>query len=168
MSKISLMPEGFKTPNKSKILILSFISALLLGLAVLIFAGFFIWNLNLQNNLNHLDQEINSLPKLESLVSQNKINRLEALINNHVYWSEVFKLIEESSLKNIYFNNFSGDASAKEINLQSRVASYSLLAEQIKAFEQNFNKVDFSSQGMAKQGGIDISIKLQNVNLSKN
>lgn len=162
------MPEGFKSTGKSKIIIFSFLGAVLLALSILSFTGFFIWNMYLQNNINNLNQEINALPKPETLISQNKLNKLESLLNNHVYWLENFKSIEDLTLKNIYFSNFSGNAEKKEIILKANLPSYSVLSKQIKSFEQGFSKVDFQTQGIAKQGGLNISINLQNVDLSKN
>lgn len=159
------MPEGFKKPGSQKFKLVFFASIVLISLAILSFLGFFAWNLVLQENLNNLEHEIAQMPQMP--VKASKIIQVKKLLDNHIYWSQVFSQIEKTTLPNIFFSSFSGDSSG-QINLQGNVPNYSILAKQVKAFEQEFQQVDFSIQGLSKQGGLNIEIILNAVKLSKN
>lgn len=166
MPKLNLMPEGFKTSAKPKFIILLLASFLLFGLSLIIFAGFYTWHIFLQKNLNNLEKQISSLPQEQ--VDQQKINQLAQLLNNHIYWSQVLPRIEKTTLPNVFFSSFSGDAQTAVVNLAGNVSSYSILAKQVKAFEQEFQQVKFSTSGLAKEGGLNINIELHGVKLFKN
>jgi len=166
MAKLNLMPEGFKTSIKPRFIIILFASCLLFGLSLIIFAGFYAWQVFLQKNLNNLDKQIASLPLGQ--VDQQKINQLTDLLNNHIYWSQVLPKIEKSTLSNVAFSSFAGDAQKAVVNLTGNVSSYTILARQVKAFEQEFEQVKFSTSGLAKEGGLNINIELHGVKLFKN
>jgi len=165
MAKLNLMPEGFKTSAKPKFIIIFFTSCMLFGLALIIFAGFYAWHVFMQKNLNNLEKQISSLPQEQ--VDQQKINRLAQLLNNHIHWSQVLPLIEKKTLSNVFFSSFVGDAKTGIVNLTGNVSSYTVLAKQVKAFEQEFEQVKFSTSGLAKEGGLNINIELYGVKLFK-
>ncbi|MFH1392293.1 MAG: hypothetical protein ABIG90_01240 [bacterium] len=165
MARINLMPEGFKSQSKPKFIIILIIGYLLFGLSVISFAGFYSWQVFLQKNLNNLEKQISSLSQEQ--LDQPRINRLGQLLNNHIYWSQVFPRIEKTTLADVYFSSFSGDSKTGIVNLIGNVSSYSILAKQVKAFEQEFQQVKFSTSGLAKEGGLNINIELHGVKLFK-
>lgn len=165
MPKLNLMPEGFKTSAKPKFIIMLFASCMLFGLSLIVFAGFRTWHIFLQKNLNNIEKQIAGLPQEQ--LDQPRINRLAQLLDNHIYWSDVLPLIENKTLPNVVFSSFAGDAQTGIVNLAGNVSSYIILAKQVKAFEQEFQQVKFSTSGLAKQGGLNINIELHGVKLSK-
>lgn len=165
MARINLMPEGFKTQGKPKLIILLIAGYLLFGLCLISLAGLYTWQFILQKDLNKLEKQNIDLP--QGQIDQQKINRLAKLLNNHIYWSRVLPLIEQNTLSNVFFSSFSGDAQKNIVILSGNVANYTVLAKQVKALEQKFEQVKFSTSGLAKEGGLNINIELHGVKLFK-
>ncbi|PKM91786.1 hypothetical protein CVU82_01090 [Candidatus Falkowbacteria bacterium HGW-Falkowbacteria-1] len=57
-----------------------------------------------------LEQEYN-----EAFNFKNKMNTSFSVLDDHVYWSNFFLFLEQNTLKNVYFKNFSGDISGSYI-----------------------------------------------------
>ena len=160
------MPEGFKASATPKSRIILFVSYLLFGLSLISFASLRAWQFFLQKQLNNLDKQVATLPQEQ--VDRQKINQISLLLNNHVYWSQVLPLIEKTTLPNVSFASFTGEAQESIVNLTGNISSYTILAKQVKAFEQEFSQVKFSTSGLAKEGGLNINIELHGVKIFKN
>ena len=107
----------------------------------------------------------------ESLVDdglrfQDKVIAIEALLDKHVYWTNLFKYLEENTLGEVSFSAFSGDVSG-QYSFSSIAKNYYFTAtEQIKVYENNKNTKSVSLSSMSlnedkKTGETNISFNLK-------
>lgn len=68
---------------------------------------------------------------------QRKIDNFATLLTNHKTPSNVFKLLEQITLPNVWFNNFGADAKSTEINLNGEAENMTALITQASIIEQN-------------------------------
>jgi len=80
-----------------------------------------------------------------------KINKLLALFNGHVYWSQFFPTLEKHTVANLYFTSLDGD-DKYHISLQATALTLRAIAEQLVVFKNN---VDYGQ------------VVLQNININK-
>jgi len=168
MSKTNLMPEGFKPPKGPKFKTLMTAASVLTGLFLVIYFALLGYQIVLNRQKNNINQQMQSIQqevdnKLGSgtMDLQNKLNTFKQLLDNHVYWSDILTIIEKSTLPSMQFNSFSADTQNETVALQGRALNYSFLAKQVVAFEKKFDKVEFSTQGLAKEGGISFNMQLK-------
>lgn len=86
----------------------------------LLYVGLLIWQkerldttqVALQNS-KVIDQQIalGEQEATEIKVFTQKLNLVSSLLDNHVYWSNFLKFLEDNTLKDVYFSSFSGDLS---------------------------------------------------------
>ncbi len=64
-----------------------------------------------------------------------KANKVGDILDNHIYWTKFFSLLEKYTIPNVYFGDFS--ASIKDsIHLQATAADLPSLARQLVAFRE--------------------------------
>lgn len=87
------------------------------------------------------------------------------LFESHLYWSQIFKLIEASTIRNVFFEDFRGsftqinnkketlEGEGIEVELTGQAASFNDLAKQIISFRElpKIKIVDFSSAALKKR-----------------
>lgn len=88
----------------------------------LVYVGLLIWEKERMDNnqasvLNTavIDAEIERSEKEmdEVRAFNEKLKTVSSLLNNHVYWSNLFTFFEENTLKEVYFDKFNGDLTGK-------------------------------------------------------
>lgn len=72
---------------------------------------------------------------------ESKIKLVSTLLDRHIYWTNFFQFLEDKTLVNIYYFNFSGDNSGKYV-MASRAKSFSDLSKQLTVFKQATDQVD--------------------------
>ncbi|MFZ5559667.1 MAG: hypothetical protein ACOZAL_02655 [Patescibacteria group bacterium] len=149
MVDINLIPreyrekkEGFKIIfSKATLIILT-----LIILSLLFYGGLLLYQKNLKNDWNNIKEEIRTLnskrnPKIEkSMIDlDKKISDLKTLFENHLYWSSLFKKIEELTIPEVYFSQakFNLSGVALELNLEGNTSTYTNLARQILSFQED-------------------------------
>jgi len=169
VSTINLVPEGFKqkTKKSSNKVIITLI--VLVVLTFVIYIGLFFYKKSLSREVSRLDNEINQInqkisQELETEVVnfQKHLANLKKMLENHIYYSNIFKLIEEKTVPTVSFENFTGDVPNRRIELEGKAISFSSLAKQITAFEEakEINRVGFSSASVSTSGGINFGMTL--------
>jgi|GEM_PF-2023672 len=110
----------FNWRHKILILILSMILCCLV--VSLAYVGLFIWQKEKINsnqvalsNFKAIENEVKkSEAELKEItVFNNKLNMVSFILNNHVYWTNLLTFLENNTLKDVYFESFSGDLSGK-------------------------------------------------------
>lgn len=103
---------------------------------------FIIQTKNNQVEITRLENEIRTYGTL-----QNKINstndQLEAvnqLLDQHIYWSNVFTMLEKYTLPNVYYTSFSGNTGGA-ISLQAATTDYASISRQVHIFSEQTNEV---------------------------
>lgn len=166
---IDLMPEEYQRKQREiKPRTLLVISIVLLVIPLLAFSGLRIYLANMKDRIEEISNQIWVLESqarseiyLKALSLEKQLETISLLLDKHFYWSDIFELIEELTLPQVKFDNFSGDTS--HITLQAKAPSYTVLAKQVKSFEnrpEKFSKVDFSKASLTLEGGINFDIVL--------
>lgn len=169
MSTINLVPEGFRQKKEKTSKKLVVIPLVLIIATAIVCAGFFSYKKTLSNRSSNLDNEIGQInqkisQKLDTEVIsfQKHLNNLKKMLDDHIYCSNVFSLIERKTVPTVSFESFNGDISSKNIQLKGKAISFSSLAKQVVAFKESeeISKVDFSSANIGTDGGISFDISL--------
>lgn len=93
------------------------------------------------------------------LVDQ-RLSNLRLLIAEHLFTSNVLRLLEQETLPQVRFLNFNFDTFSRKLDMSGEAVSYSLLARQIGVLERNPNieRVEFG--GLAIGGNNLAGFKL--------
>ena len=75
----------------------------------------------------------------EIFAFQASLKIVSQIFEQHVYWTNFFKFLEDNMIKDVYFTGFDGDTSGS-YSMNAVAADYSNIAEQVKVFRNN-NKV---------------------------
>lgn len=86
-----------------------------------------LFKINIYNNLIYRNQA-NDL--------NDKFKKVDRLVRNHIYWSNLFNFLEEKTLENVYYVNFESSG-IKQINLQARTNSFDNLSRQFDSFNND-------------------------------
>lgn len=143
--QVSFLPEKeYEKPEviqaRKRILIFSIIISLILGLAFWLY--FFVQTIAWQTKKTQIEAALKEptfalsaedLRKVESLTIRSA--PLKNLVSRHLYWTNVFKFLEENTLPNVSYSQFAG--SGTTVNLIGRATDYTTLARQILAFKTN-------------------------------
>jgi len=92
---------------------------------------------NLQKEIILLDQKIVSYEqgKRDALEFQRYLKLVRQLLDEHVYWTQFFDLLQQYTISEVYYTNFSM-AGRSELAIQAIGRDYESVAEQLVAFEQ--------------------------------
>jgi len=100
----------------------------------------------------------------EVTIFQSKLNLIEQLLDKHIYWTNFFKFLEDVTIEDIYYSNFSGDTNGI-YTLSASAESFNMLAKQIEELRTNENinlaTTNGGSVGGAEGGGSRVSFVLQ-------
>jgi len=102
----------------------------------------------LENQLKQVEKNSN-----EILAWQKKLKVADALLAQHIYWTNFFKFLEENTLSDVYFVNFSGTTSGSYA-LNAMAKNYDTISQQINILMANSKVTRAESNGgqMAGQG----------------
>lgn len=138
--EVNLMPEGvitFREVNWSKIMGVLLLSIIVAGLITVV--GYLsLWNrrqteemtfADLRLEIARLENAISSLEEEERLVFllQKKLQIAGELIDNHIYWTKFFDLLEKYTLDDVFYSNFSARAEEGDIILSGSAENLSTL-----------------------------------------
>ncbi len=86
-------------------------------------------------NLAELSVELRNIKEDtdEALAFQDNLNKVSYLLNNHVYWTNLFDYLEASTLEGVKYVQFSGDLSGN-YSLDSIADNYPLIGRQTKKY----------------------------------
>ena len=95
---------------------------------------------------------------------QKKIELVGTILENHTYWTEFFKFLEDGISEDVYIHQFSGDLSGV-YSLAASTKDYNTAAEQIKSLRKN-EKVSSVSTGGATAAESEVgTVELVNFNI---
>jgi len=90
---------------------------------------------------------------------QTKLKIVSKIFEQHIYWTNFFKFLENNTIKDVYFINFDGDTSGKYAMGASAV-DYGGIAEQINVFRNNEKIIAALAEGGELAAGNDINKSL--------
>ena len=145
-------------------------------LVLLILAGgaLFVWEKKLAGRLVEYDNELQQLISQRDISLEERIQRLNAVLgtfknvlDEHLYWTQLFKILEARTLNNVVFKSFNGSNADNSMLLDGSTSSYASLAKQVKIIEDTAGVESVTASGisLSKEGKIDFSL---NINFEEN
>ncbi|GEM_PF-3091086 len=144
MANVNLIPEDKgKAPAWSKMTTTSLIVVIIIVAAVL--GGMFIWqrvlivreaSLKEEAAKVEAEQEQYAEVAAEAKTLEIQLSSLKQLLDDHVYWSELFWQLEASAFKTNVLEALQATEPGK-VEIQGSIPSYNDLAKQIVAYESN-------------------------------
>ncbi|MEK7564632.1 MAG: hypothetical protein AAB501_00125 [Patescibacteria group bacterium] len=181
MENISLIPKeeinkggglarfsSFKKPE-IELSALSKLGLALLGLVILITGGFYFWKYRLNNQAKAFNTELQNLTGQRDISLENRLKNLNSVLeifkgvlDEHRYWTQFFEVLEVKTLNSVTFTSLEAGDSDNVINLSGKASSYSVLAGQVKIFEDTPNIISVSSSniGLSTEGKVNFNLKI--------
>lgn len=173
MAEINLAPFGAnKISSSGKIynLLALITSSILISLTVIGFAFFFSKRykaktaFELSNSKEHiLKNEIIALDPDSTKEFQKKVGELDALLKEHIYWSEIFPIVEDNTIPTVWYSSLSVSLNDKSIDLEGKAKNLDGAARQIVSFKQEkkIQEVGLNGIGSDSAGTIRLSLGLK-------
>lgn len=92
----------------------------------------------------NIRQEESDLSQITAF--QTKLKIVSQIFEQHLYWTNFFKFLEDNTIKDVYFIDFDGDTSGNYV-LEALAANYGSIAEQVKVFKSNKKITSVSVNG---------------------
>lgn len=155
---------------KQRILTLS-LALVLCSLAIgLVYVGLLVWQKERLNdnqatlaNFAAINDEVakNEKEIQEVVVFNRKLDIVNFILSNHIYWTNYFSFLEANTLKDVYFDGFSGDLTGKyTIPAYSKnLDAISLQLEVMKAYNMMRTIQYSAAQTVAGAGGVPERVK---------
>lgn len=104
---------------------------------------------------------LNKNKEQEILRDQKRIKAVKALLDQHIYWSNFFALLEKYTIDEVYYKNFTA-GSLETITLQAVGKDFKSLARQLVVFSQakDFVKEVKISSGTQTLTGVNFTVNL--------
>jgi len=172
--EISLIPKERKERKGLLMLIgskLGILAMALIILSLLIYGGLTFYKNRLEEDLFLLKTRIEELnqnrdrnfeKEVKSL--DQALKNLKIILQNHVYWSNLFSVIEKLVVPQVTFSEFSSKIEKGDsvVSMAGETSGYTYLAKQIRSFEQHSlisgSKVRNISLGT--KGGIEFEMDI--------
>lgn len=175
--KINLMPKkaGKSFVQRGHGSFFYFLVSVFFIISLAAFSIMFVWKTYfLKNDLfeskakyDALNAEISEKIKSPSLAANMKASSIEKILANHLYPSKFYRLLESLTLKNVYYKDFSLDATvvkndSVQVKIGGEADSFNALAKQLEIFRgsKDVAGVYFDNAQMNKNGKIDFSVEL--------
>jgi len=131
-------------------------------------ADFYLTSLN--NELADLDNQVLDIDKRRDKEMEREIATLNSqlsligsLLDNHVFWTGGFDILEDSTVPQLRFVSLNADVVKEEISAKVRTVNHSELAKQVAAYfaEDSIKGVDVSGISLLSSGQIEASLLIK-------
>lgn len=139
----------------------------LIALSLAATAGLYFWKYRLNSEVASFNTELQRLTSQRDMSLETRLNNLnnvlevfKNVLDDHRYWSQVFKVLGEKTLNTVTFKSFDGDDADASFLLTGRSPSYGVLAQQLKIFEDTpqIASVAASNINLAEDGRVDFTL----------
>lgn len=95
-------------------------------------------------------------------VAQPQLKALRTILENHIYSSNILAFVESIVHPRVKFSSINIDTITRSLEVSAQGASLTVLAEQLRIFEQNKDIVNFNMRGfsLSQSGTVDFSISM--------
>lgn len=102
-----------------------------------------------------LDFEIGKVEseRVEAVFNQNRLNNLEILLSNHIFWSQFFEELEKFTYQGAVYNTLQVDNGTNKLILSGVVATYTDLGKLIAGLRLSPNVVQVDLQSTSLSEG---------------
>lgn len=143
---VNLLPEEVlaKFEPRKKIITLGIVILICIGAIILIYGGMAWYQSRIMSKtqevagqIEDVDKEIVTYEEVrkESLALKNKLDKIQNLLDQHVYWSEFLEALEKYTLEDVYYTSLAGDIGGK-ITLIAVGRNFESVAQQYVVFKQ--------------------------------
>ena len=138
--------------------------------AVLVCLGLFGYKMSLDKQKNGLIQKIDELNQTRDVAFEknlmdlkDKIDSLKNILSNQAYSSDVFTLLEELVVPQVYFVSLSSDLAKMSISLNTMAFNVDSLVKQLVVFKNDsrIKKASLNSVSTDNSGQVNSAIELQ-------
>ena len=139
-------------------------------LVILIYFGLTGYKSNLIKERGDLEERLVQLtnqrdPEIEANFMELKtgIEDLRKVLENRLYSSKIFELLEEITLPQVQFTDLDADLSQAKLILKVEAVDYLTLAKQVVVFEQDsrIKKIDLSEIGLETSGRVASDLRIE-------
>lgn len=172
--RTSFIPKKNVTPvvekkRRKNVNILSFIAFVIFLLSLLTSGGLYLYKVLIEKNIDEMSLSIDRVreaiePNLVANLIEidSRLNTSQNLLENHKIISPIFRLLEESTLKTVRFDDFKYTISENEgsvLRLSGEARNYASLALQSDIFgsEEMFEEPIFSNLRLNSRGNVGFS-----------
>ncbi|NUM25535.1 MAG: hypothetical protein HUU49_02805 [Candidatus Buchananbacteria bacterium] len=145
---VNLIPEELSKHPELELPRKLTMSAILIFVVVLLVVGAYFsitwYQFNITKQINDFETEISNLDKQitsaqaskdAALDLQQRLKTVKDLLDNHVYWTKFFALLEKNTVDEVYFTNFAMTGQDKLV-LAAVGKDYESVARQLVAFQE--------------------------------
>ena len=172
--EVSLMPQKVVAiPRLVRERILIFVTGLIMIVFfVLLVHLYFTWRSEalinqaeiIRSDLTTTEGQIKSLLPRRSELARlcKKASRVDELLENHIYWTKLFYLLEKYTLPDVSWGDFSADTSGK-LHLNGSAKDLNTVARQLVAFSQAndfIKKISISGVSIGETASFSIDLEL--------
>ncbi|MBU4360714.1 hypothetical protein KKA66_02585 [Patescibacteria group bacterium] len=161
---INLIPTGIKkiyqNRNNLKIYLISVLAAVVGCILVLVMAGQLVGAQRsdlqrLEKSIEDTQNQIILLEDTQSPVNEfiKLLRNVKGVINKHIRVSEIFKLLEKNTLKDVYYTSLNIDTNNSLVSLSVATKDYTTAAKQILIFRSlvEVNQLEAKSMSLVEE-----------------
>jgi len=161
---------GFLSKLTSKTNLWMILTVGFLLLVVLIYLGLTGYKSSLTEEKENLEERLVELTNQRDLEMEvnfmelkTDIEDLRKVLENRLYSSKIFEMLEEITLPQVQFTSLEADLSQAKLNLKTETVDYPTLAKQVVVFEQDsrIEKVDLSDVNLETSGRIGSDLRIE-------
>jgi Tfp pilus assembly protein PilN len=164
--EINLIPDNVSTipVQINKMIKGGFIFGFSITIIFLIYLGIYLYGKSSEKKVediraenSKLEQQYTSYKKsLEDIkATKQNLDEIIKLLDSHVYWTKFFNLLEENTIPEVFYYNFTGDTSG-QMTLNAITDSYLNVSRQMIAFKNANNFVDSISVNNASANKLKV------------
>jgi hypothetical protein len=148
---MNLMPSAILPENDlhHRLIQLGWVAIVtMLGMGVL-YVGLLVIESQLTNEgelliqqLQSVEQEIAAKQEVEedAALIQGTLKDAELLLNHHIYWTQIFSLLEDLTLPDVSYVSLSGDTTGT-LSLRAQAKDFAMIADQVRVFQEATDRI---------------------------
>ncbi|MCF7906551.1 hypothetical protein K9L04_01300, partial [Patescibacteria group bacterium] len=164
--EINLIPDNVSTipVQINKMIKSGFIFGFSITIIFLIYLGIYLYGQSSEKKVEDIRAENTKLEQqyksykesLEDIKNtKQNLDEIIKLLDSHIYWTKFFNLLEENTIPEVFYYNFTGDTSG-QMTLNAITDSYLSVSRQMIAFKNAENFVDSISVNNASANKLKI------------
>ncbi|MEK9174610.1 MAG: hypothetical protein AAB725_01415 [Patescibacteria group bacterium] len=145
------------------------IGLVLVGLILVFSGGLHFWKYRLTKEIASFNGELQKLTSQRDMSLEARLNNLNSVLevfknvlDDHRYWSQVFKMLEEKTLNTVTFKSFDVSEKENSILFTGAAPSYGVLAQQVKILEGSPNVIAVASSNinLGETGKVNFNLRV--------